>query len=101
MNILPLIPRRLNLGVERFSEIALSMREPMIAEVPKSDGKRKIFLKNKNGIVLYSMTITKKEREFFLNKLEKDSSPETIFRIVSYDVITEGYERWKVKAYTN
>ena len=29
MNILPLIPRKLNLGVERFSEIALSMREPI------------------------------------------------------------------------
>ena len=93
MNILPLIPRKLNLGVERLAEVALSMREPMIAEVHKSDGKRKIFLKNKNGIVLYSITITKKEREFFLNKLEKDSSPETIFRIVSYDVIVEGYER--------
>ena len=93
MNKIPLIPRKLNLGVERFSEVALSMREPMIAEVPKTDGKRKIFLKNKNGIVLYSITITKKEREFFLNKLEKDSNPETIFRIVSYDVIVEGYER--------
>ena len=93
MNILPLIPRKLNLGVERLAEVALSMREPMIAEVHKSDGKRKIFLKNKNGIVLYSMTITKKEREFFLNKLEKDSSPETIFRIVSYDVIAKGYKR--------
>lgn len=93
MNILPLVPRKINLGVERLAEVALSMREPMIAEVPKSDGKRKIFLKNKNGIMLYSMTITKKERGFFLNKLEKDSSPETIFRIVSYDVIAEGYKR--------
>lgn len=101
MNKIPLIPRKLNLGVERLAEVALSMREPMIAEVPKSEGKRKIFLKNKNGIVLYSMTIKKKEREFFLNKLEKDSSPETIFRIVSYDVIAEGYERWMVEAYTN
>ena len=93
MNKIPLIPRKLNLGVERLAEVALSMREPMIAEVPKTDETRKIFLKNKNGIVLYSMTITKKERDFFFNKLEKNSSPKTIFYIVSYDVIAEGYER--------
>lgn len=101
MNILPLIPRRLNLGIERFSEIALSMREPMIAEIFEPNEKTTLFLKNKNGIVLYSMTITKKEREFFLNKLEKYSSQETIFRIVSRDVIAKGYKRWEVKAYTN
>ena len=48
MNKIPLIPRKLNLGVERLAEVALSMREPMIAEVPKSDGGITIFLKNKN-----------------------------------------------------
>ena len=92
MNKIPLIPRKLNLGVERLAEVALSMREPMIAEVPKSDGKRKIFLKNKNGIMLYSMTVAYNDRELFrklFKKLTKNSEPE----IVSYDVIAEGYER--------
>ena len=89
MNKIPLIPRKLNLGIERLAEVALSMREPMIAEVLKLDERWKIFLKNKNGIVLYSMTITKKERDFFFNKLEKHSEPE----IVSYDVIAKGYKR--------
>ena len=69
MNILPLIPRKINLGVERFSEIALSMREPMIAEIFESNEETTLFLKNKNGIILYSMTITKKERDFFLWKM--------------------------------
>ena len=89
MNILPLIPRKLNLGVERLAEVALSMREPMIAEVPKSDGKRKIFLKNKNGIMLYSMTITKKERDLFFSKFTEDSKP----KFVSCGVMAEGYKR--------
>ena len=89
MNILPLIPRKLNLGIERLAEVALSMREPMMAELPGEDETMKIFLKNKNGIILYSMTITKKDRDFFFNKLEKHSEPE----IVSYDVIAEGYKR--------
>ena len=92
MNKIPLIPRKLNLGVERLAEVALSMREPMIAEVPKSDGKRKIFLKNKNGIILYSMTVAYKDRELFrkfFSKFTKHSEPE----IVSYDVIAEGYIR--------
>lgn len=89
MNKIPLIPRKLNLGVERLAEVALSMREPMIAEVPKSDGKRKIFLKNKNGIMLYSMTVAYNDRELFFSKFTKHSEPE----IVSYDVIAEGYER--------
>ena len=97
MNILPLIPRKLNLGVERLAEVALSMREPMIAEVPKSDGKRKIFLKNKNGIILYRMTVVYNDRELFFSKFKNHSEPE----IVSYDVIAEGYERWMVEAYTN
>ena len=101
MNKIPLIPRKLNLGVERLAEVALSMREPMVAEMFEPNGKITIFLKNKNGIVLYSMMVAKEERKFFLNKLEKDSSPETIFRIVSYDVITEGYKRWMVEAYIN
>ena len=52
MNILPLINRKLNLGVERFSEIALSMREPMIAEIFESNEETTLFLKNKNGIIL-------------------------------------------------
>ena len=93
MNILPLIPRRLNLGVERLAEVALSMREPMVAEIFESNEETTLFLKNKNGIILYSMTITKKERDFFFNKLEKNSNPETIFRIVSYDIIAKGYNR--------
>ena len=89
MNKIPLIPRKLNLGVERFSEIALSMKEQMIAEIFESNEETTLFLKNKNGIILYSMTITKKERDFFFNKLEKHSEPE----IVSYDLIAEGYKR--------
>ena len=89
MNILPLIPRKLNLGVERLAEVALSMREPMIAEVPKSDGKRKIFLKNKNGIILYRITITSKERDLFFSKFTEDSKP----KFVTCDVIAKGYKR--------
>ena len=89
MNILPLIPRKLNLGIERLAEVALSMREPMVAQMLESNGGITLFLKNKNGIILYSMTITKKERDFFFNKLEKHSEPE----IVSYDLIAEGYKR--------
>ena len=89
MNILPLIHRKLNLGVERLAEVALSMREPMIAEVPKSDGKRKIFLKNKNGIILYRITITSKERDLFFSKFTEDSKPE----FVACDVIAKGYNR--------
>lgn len=96
MNILPLIPRKLNLGVERFSEIALSMREPMVAEIFESNEETTLFLKNKNGIILYRTTVTSKERELFFSKFK------TVFlEIVSYDVITEGYERWIVEAYTN
>lgn len=89
MNILPLIPRKLNLGVERFSEIALSMREPMIAEIFESNEETTLFLKNKNGIILYRITITSKERDLFFSKFTEDSKPE----FVTYDVITEGYER--------
>lgn len=89
MNILPLIPRKLNLGVERFSEIALSMREPMIAEMFESNGEITLFLKNKNGIILYRTTITSKEEELFFSKFTKDSKP----KIVSYDVIEKGYSR--------
>ena len=89
MNILPLIPRKLNLGVERFSEIALSMREPMIAEIFESNEETTLFLKNKNGIILYRMTVAYNDRELFFSKLTKNSEPE----IVSYDVIAEGYER--------
>ena len=97
MNILPLIPRRLNLGVERFSEIALSMREPMIAEIFESNEETTLFLKNKNGIILYRITITSKERDLFFSKFTEDSKP----KIVTCDVIAKGYKRWKVKAYTN
>ena len=97
MNILPLINRRLNLGVERFSEIALSMREPMVAEIFESNEETTLFLKNKNGIILYRITITSKERDLFFSKFTEDSKPE----FVTCDVIAEGYERWKVKAYTN
>ena len=97
MNILPLIPRRLNLGVERFSEIALSMREPMVAEIFESNEETTLFLKNKNGIILYRITITSKERDLFFSKFTEDSKPE----IVSYDIIEKGYNRWEVKAYTN
>ena len=97
MNILPLIPRKLNLGVERFSEIALSMREPMIAEIFESNEETTLFLKNKNGIILYRITITSKERDLFFSKFTEDSKPE----FVTCDVIAKGYKRWKVKAYTN
>lgn len=97
MNILPLIPRKLNLGVERFSEIALSMREPMVAEMFESNEETTLFLKNKNGIILYRITITSKERDLFFSKFTEDSKP----KFVSYDIIEKGYKRWKVKAYTN
>ena len=97
MNKIPLIPRKLNLGIERFSEIALSMREPMIAELFESNEETTLFLKNKNGIVLYRMTVAYNDRELFFNKLKNNSEPE----IVSYDVIAEGYKRWIVEAYTN
>lgn len=89
MNKIPLIPRKLNLGIERFSEIALSMREPMIAEIFESNEETTLFLKNKNGIVFYRMTVAYNDRELFFNKLKNNSEPE----IVSYDVIAEGYER--------
>lgn len=96
MNILPLIPRKLNLGVERFSEIALSMREPMIAEKFEQNGEITIFLKNKNGIILYRTTITSKEKDLFFSKF-KTILPE----VVSYNLIAKGYKRWEVKAYIN
>ena len=89
MNILPLIPRKLNLGVERFSEIALSMREPMIAEIFKSNGGITLFLKNKNGIILYRMTVAYKERDLFFSKFTEDSKP----KFVTCDVIAKGYKR--------
>ena len=89
MNILPLIPRKLNLGVERFSEIALSMRKPMVAQIIESNGGITLFLKNKNGIILYRMTITSKERDLFFSKFTKDSKP----KFVTCDVIAKGYER--------
>ena len=89
MNTLPLIPRKLNLGVERFSEIALSMREPMIAEIFESNEEITIFLKNKNGIILYRITITSKERDLFFSKFTEDSKP----KVVSCDVMAEGYNR--------
>lgn len=89
MNILPLIPRKLNLGIERFSEIALSMREPMVAEMFESNEEATLFLKNKNGIILYRITITSKERDLFFSKFTEDSKP----KVVSYDVIEKGYER--------
>ena len=89
MNILPLIPRRLNLGVERFSEIALSMREPMVTQIIESNGGITLFLKNKNGIILYRITITSKERDLFFSKFTEDSKPE----FVTCDVIAKGYER--------
>ena len=97
MNILPLIPRKLNLGIERFSEIALSMREPMIAEIFESNEEITLFLKNKNGIILYSITVTSKERDLFFSKFTEDSKP----KVVSCGVMAEGYNRWEVKAYTN
>ena len=97
MNILPLINRKLNLGVERFSEIALSMREPMVAEIFESNEETTLFLKNKNGIILYRITITSKERDLFFSKFTEDSKPE----FVTCDVIVKGYSRWEVKAYTN
>lgn len=89
MNILPLIPRKLNLGVERFSEIALSMREPMIAEIFESNEETTLFLKNKNGIILYRITITSKERDLFFSKFTEDSK----LKFVSCDVMAEGYNR--------
>ena len=89
MNILPLIPRRLNLGVERFSEIALSMKEPMVAEIFESNEETTLFLKNKNGIILYRITITSKERDLFFSKFTEDSKP----KFVTYDVIAKRYER--------
>ena len=97
MNILPLIPRKLNLGVERFSEIALSMREPMVAEIFDSNEETTLFLKNKNGIILYRITITRKERDLFFSKFAEDSKP----KVVSCDIIAKGYNRWEMKAYTN
>ena len=97
MNILPLIPRKLNLGIERFSEIALSMREPMVAEIFESNEETTLFLKNKNGIILYSITVTSKERELFFSKFTEDSKP----KVVSCGVMAEGYNRWEVKAYIN
>ena len=97
MNILPLIPRKLNLGVERFSEIALSMREPMVAEIFDSNEETTLFLKNKNGIILYRITITRKERDLFFSKFAEDSKPE----FVACDFIAKGYKRWEAKAYTN
>ena len=89
MNILPLIPRRLNLGVERFSEIALSMREPMVAQILESNRGITLFLKNKNGIILYRITITSKERDLFFSKFTEDSKP----KFVTCDVIAKGYKR--------
>ena len=89
MNTLPLIPRKLNLGVERFSEIALSMREPMVAEMFESNEETTLFLKNKNGIILYRITITSKERDLFFSKFTEDSK----IKVVSCDVIAEGYNR--------
>lgn len=89
MNILPLIPRKLNLGVERFSEIALSMREPMVAEMFESNEETTLFLKNKNGIILYRITITSKERDLFFSRFTEDSKP----KVVSCDVMAEGYKR--------
>lgn len=97
MNILPLIPRKLNLGIERFSEIALSMREPMVAEIFESNEEITLFLKNKNGIILYRITVTSKERDLFFSKFTEDSKPKVVF----CDVMAEGYNRWEVKAYTN
>ena len=97
MNILPLIPRKLNLGIERFSEIALSMRKPIIAELPEENGGITIFLKNKNGIILYRIKITSKERDLFFSKFTEDSKPE----FVTCDLIAEGYKRWMVEAYIN
>lgn len=89
MKIIPLIPRKLNLGVERLAEIALSMRKPMIAEIFESNEETTLFLKNKNGIILYRMTVAYNDRELFFNKLKKHPEPE----IVSYDLIAEGYKR--------
>lgn len=89
MNILPLIPRKLNLGIERFSEIALSMKEPMIAEIFESNEETTLFLKNKNGIILYRITVTSKERDLFFSKFAEDSKP----KVVSCSVMAEGYSR--------
>ena len=85
MNKIPLIPRKLNPGVERLAEVALSMREPML----ESNGGVTLFLKNKNGIILYRMTVAYNDRELFFSKFKNHSEPE----IVSYDVIAEGYKR--------
>jgi hypothetical protein len=89
MNILPLIPRKLNLGIERFSEVALSMREPMIAEIFESNEETTLFLKNKNGIILYRITITSKERDLFFSKFTEDSKSKVVF----CGVMAEGYKR--------
>ena len=89
MNILPLINRKLNLGVERFSEVALSMREPMVAQMLESNGKTTLFLKNKNGIILYRITITSKERDLFFSKFTEDSKPE----FVTCELMAKGYKR--------
>lgn len=89
MNILPLINRKLNLGVEIFSEIALSMREPMVAEIFESNEETTLFLKNKNGIILYRITITSKERDLFFSKFTEDSKPE----FVTCDLMAKGYSR--------
>ena len=89
MNILPLIPRKLNLGIERLAEVALSMKEPMIAEIFESNEETTLFLKNKNGIILYRITITSKERDLFFSKLTEDSRPE----FVTCDVMAKGYKR--------
>jgi hypothetical protein len=89
MNILPLIPRKLNLGVERLAEVALSMKEPMIAEIFESNEETTLFLKNKNGIILYRITITSKERDLFFSKFREDSKP----KFVTCDVIAKGYSR--------
>ena len=97
MNILPLIPRKLNLGIERLAEVALSMREPMIAQTFESNGGITIFLKNKNGIILYRMTVAYNDRDLFFSKFTEDSKP----KFVSYDLSSEGYKRWEEKAYTN
>ena len=89
MNILPLINRKLNLGVERLAEVALSMREPMVAQMLESNGKITIFLKNKNGIILYRITITSKERDLFFSKFTEDSKPE----FVTCELMAKGYKR--------
>ena len=89
MNKIQLIHRKLNLGVERLAEVALSMREPMIAEKFESNEETTLFLKNKNGIILYRITITSKERDLFFSKFAEDSKP----KVVSCDIIAKGYKR--------